>query len=145
MQLLNLEEDSPNHFSSNMFACEKVAFPFAVVTMFGVVLSGQLFPCLTSWRLRWLLKLLGKPNNVWNHYGIFKSNYQPCHQEENPNGCPRSVLESLAGASPSLLNLADSHTLHKLPLAFLSLSPKPSAWLCLLPPSSSTYHLPFKG
>lgn len=54
MQLLNLEEDSPNHFSSNTFACEKVAFHFAVVTMFGVVLSGQLFQCLTSWRLRWL-------------------------------------------------------------------------------------------
>lgn len=38
MQFLNLEEDSPNHFYSNMFVCEKVAFPFAVVRMFGVVL-----------------------------------------------------------------------------------------------------------
>ena len=67
MQLLNLEEDSPNHFSfsSNMFLCEKVAFPFAVVRMFGGVLSGKLFQQrLTSWRLRWFLKLLGKLNNV---------------------------------------------------------------------------------
>lgn len=44
MQLFNLEEDYPNHFSSsfscNMLVCEKVAFRFAVVRMFGVVLSG---------------------------------------------------------------------------------------------------------
>lgn len=124
-----------------MFACEKVAFPFAVVSMFDVVLSGRLFwQCLTSWRLRWFLKLLGKPNNFSNHYGIFKSNYQPCHQEDNPNVCPKSVLQSLVRAFPSFLNLADSHTLHKLPLAFLSLSPKPSTWLsvCCLPAATHT-------
>lgn len=44
MQLFNLEEDYPNHFSSsfscNMLVCEKVAFRFAVVRVFGVVLSG---------------------------------------------------------------------------------------------------------
>lgn len=73
MQLLNFDEGSPNpfpfpfpfSFSSSMFACEKVAFPFAVVGMFGGVLSGKLFQqCLTSWRLRWFLELLGNPNNA---------------------------------------------------------------------------------
>lgn len=37
VQHLNLEEDSSNHFSSNMFACEKVAFPFAVVLVLSSV------------------------------------------------------------------------------------------------------------
>lgn len=153
VQLLNLE-DSPNHFSfsSNMFACEKWHFPLLLwgylvfaVRIFGVVLTGELFQRLTSWTLRWFLKLLGRPKNVWNHSGIFKSNHQPCCQEANPNGCPKSAFQSPARASPSLLNLAGSHTLHRLPLAFHSLSPKPSAWLRLLPPSSNTYHPPLKG
>ena len=47
---------------------------------------------------------------------------------------------SLARVSPPPLKLADSHTLHKLPLAFLSLSSKPSTWLsvCCLPAVTHT-------
>lgn len=58
----------------------------------GVVLCGKVFQqYLISWRLRQFLKLLGKSNNLWNHDGICKSNYHLCHQEDNPNGYPKSV------------------------------------------------------
>lgn len=84
-----------------MFACGKWHFPLLLwgylvfaVRIFGVVLTGKLFRRLTSWTLRWFLKLLGKPKNVWNHSGIFKSNHQPCCQEANPNGCPKSAFQS---------------------------------------------------
>jgi len=82
-----------------MFVYEKVAFPFAIVRMFGVVLSGKLFQQhLTSLRLGWFLKLLGKTKMSRNHYGTFKSDYQWCHQEDNPNGL---TVTSQGFSSPS--------------------------------------------
>lgn len=37
MQYFNLEEDSSNHFSSNRFAFDKVALPFAIVLVLSSV------------------------------------------------------------------------------------------------------------
>lgn len=123
-------------FPFHLFACEK-AFPFAVVRMF-VVLSGKLL-CLTSWMLSWFLKLQRNPVSR-NHYSTFISKYEWCQQENNLDGYPKSVLQLLARASPSLSNLSDSHTLHKLHWNFLGCPLSPE--LDFLSAVSRQQHIP---
>lgn len=139
MQHLNLEEDSSNHFSSNMFAREKVVFPFAVVLVLSSVaryFSSIWFP--GGWDSFW---------NCWGNQTMFeimmasvKATIICVIRKIIPMAIPNQSQQTLDRASPSLLNLADSHTLQKLPLAFLSLFPKPWTWLsvCCLPAATHT-------
>lgn len=140
MQHLNLEEDTSNHFSfsSNRFACEKVAFPFAV----ALVVSSVARYFSSSW-------FPGGWDSFWNCWGnqtfeitmaSSKATVICVIRKIIPMAIPNQSQHTLDRGSPSLLNLADSCTLHKLPLAFLSLFPKPWTWLsvCCLPAATHT-------
>lgn len=102
----------------------------------GGVLCGNVFQeHLIAWRLRF-----------WNCWGsqtfeiTLKATVLCVIRKIIPMAIPNQSQQTLDRASPSLLNLADSHTLHKLPLAFLSLFPKPGTWLsvCCLPAATHT-------